>query len=255
MSTSNIQGEIRSFLIDKAGLADSGAGDDTVIVGNGLVDSFGLVALLAEVEQKFGVFPDLMSRDPSDFATVGGMARIVLEAMDLPPEAPAEPGDAQKGVSEEDMKIQRLNPSHPLWADLPGLFLEMFDHFSDCGLKLPLAPGGDKLWLQSLERLPEAVSLVAGAIQGNQLIGFASGHCKMLPAHLGGGLIGEISYVYVTPTQRNAGVAGQLIDRLEHWFQDRNVRSTELQVLVDNSTARSFWQKRGFVEELIQMRK
>ncbi|MBB5038634.1 GNAT family N-acetyltransferase [Prosthecobacter dejongeii] len=258
MTASHSKEDIRAFLIAKTGLNPAKAEDSSIIVGSGLVDSFGLVALLAEIEQRFGVFPDLMSLDPAEYATLGGLTKIVSTALNLPeteatPSSPA--GAAATASSSSGPEIQRLAKGSPEWQQVPALMKEMFQGFAGQGLRLPLVEGGEKLWLQSLERLPESVFLVLGASVGGQLVSFASAHCKMLPAHLGGGMVGEISYVYVKPEARRHGLAGRMVAQMEDWLKSSKVRSIEIQVLTGNEGALAFWRRSGFGDELVQMRK
>ncbi len=260
MSTSNIKAEIQAFLIKKTGVDPATADERTTIIGSGLVDSFGLVALLAEVEQRFGVFPDLMSFDPAEYSTLGGLTAIVLSTLNLPDEGiigTSVPDAVSSGAGSQQsgIEIKCLNKCSPFWSEIPPLLKRMFDDFAGQGLRLPLAEGGEKLWLQTLERLPETVFLVMGALADGKLIGFASSHIKMLPAHLGGGLVGEISYAYVSPEWRRASVATQLIEPLEKWLAVSKVRSIEIQVLTRNEGALAFWRRKGFSDELVQMRK
>lgn len=250
---SHTQADIRRFLIEKTGIAPEQATDDSVILGSGLVDSFGLVALLADVEQCFGIFPDLMSLDPREYATLGGLTRIIQESLGLPPEASSVA--ATETLAHEFFHIDRLRAGHPAWASLPGLFNLMFQHFNQAGVKLPLVPGGEQLWLQTMERVPEMAGIVLGALQNGKLVGFASGQCKMLPAHLGSGLVGEISYVYVLPEVRRKGVARALVQHMLTWLSERKTRSIELQVLCGNTGAIEFWEKLDFKPELLQMRR
>ncbi|WP_395747320.1 GNAT family N-acetyltransferase [Prosthecobacter sp.] len=257
MNTATIQEEIRAFLIQKTGADPAKVNDASTIIGAGLVDSFGLVALLAEVEQKFGVFPDLMTHDPAEYATLGGLTKIILSALNLPEETVVESTTAGSQGAEplSEIEIKDLNKSSPHWLEVPPLLKRMFDDFGAQGLRLPLVAGGENLWLQALERLPEAVYHVIGAVAGGRLVGFASGHLKMLPAHLGGGFVGEISYVYVSPEWRRAGVAGRLVAPLEQWLLAGKARSIEIQVLAGNEGAQAFWRRKGFSDELLQMRK
>lgn len=259
MTASHSKEDIRAFLIAKTGLNPAQAEDSSIIIGSGLVDSFGLVALLAEIEQRFGVFPDLMSLDPAEYATLGGLTKIVATSLNLPeteaPAASSASGDASATASQAGPEIQRLAKNSPEWQQVPALMKEMFQGFAGQGLRLPLVEGGEKLWLQALERLPESVFLILGASVAGQLVGFASAHCKMLPAHLGGGMVGEISYVYVKPEARRHGLAGLMVAQMEDWLKSSKVRSIEIQVLTGNEAALAFWRRIGFADELVQMRK
>jgi GNAT superfamily N-acetyltransferase len=242
---------VKDFLATKAGLDLKSATDDTVILGSGLVDSFGLVALLAEVETEFGVFPDLMQSDPEEYATLGGLARLIAEQMGLGTEV----ANVSQPAVEDGGGVVRLTSSHPLWEQLPSLFELMFLGFRDQGLLIPLAKDGARIWLRQMGQMPEGAGIVLGAVVEGHLTGFAAGLCKSLPPHLGGGLVGEIAYVFVEESSRGKGVARQLVVGLENWMKSRRSISIELQVLAGNAGGQRFWQKMGFAPELAQMRK
>ena len=250
MNTLEKIAEIREFLITKAKLDDQSALDSTQILRPGRLDSFGLVALLAEVEQKFGVFPDLMRHEPDDYSTLGGMLKIISEALNLKVSDPVR-DDTQKLSS----NVVELHPGHIHWKGLEPLFEEMFVGFRQQGLVLDLGDGGSRRWLSFLESVPEGAGCVYGVVECDELIGFGTGVCKILPPYLGGKLVGEITYVYVRPTKRGSGIGRSLASSVEHWLRKRGVDSIELQVLVDNEFGSMFWKSLGFVPELIQLRK
>ena len=257
MSSSDLPKQVRDFLIQKTGAKVTAPGEDCVLVGAGLIDSFGLVTLLAEVEGKFGVFPDLMNHDPSAYSTLNGLTGIILQSLGVAPaavEASPAPATAAPANSQPSTRIERLSATHPLWSSLPALFKEMFGHFATVGVQLPLVEGGEQLWLKSIESLPEKVFFIAGAIHDNELQGFITGQMKMLPGFLGGKWVGDVSYIYVRPTTRRQGFATGLAAAAMQWFRERGASSVELQVLSQNSGAQTFWQRQGFQPELIQFR-
>jgi ribosomal protein S18 acetylase RimI-like enzyme/acyl carrier protein len=255
MNQSNSRTEIKKFLTRCIGIDEETSDESTVIIGNGLLDSFGLVALLGEIEKRFGVFPDLMSRDPTIFSTLGGMTSIVVESLNNGVEGTQDHEVLEVAELDQDgLDVRRLTAVSPLWCQVPQLFVQMFEDFTSAGLLLPLVPGGEKLWLQGMERLSDTVAIVTGASIGRDLIGFAAAQCKMMPAHLGGKLVGEISYIYVLPNWRRSGIARRLVKDMQNWFVERKVSSIELQVLAGNSGARDFWKRLEFSEELVQMR-
>jgi len=259
MSYPDLPKQVRDFLIQKTGAKVSSPAEDCVLVGAGLIDSFGLVTLLAEVESKFGVFPDLMNHDPGAYSTLNGLTNIILQCLgvttttDVVPSAEAATA-AAPADNEPSSCIERLNAMHPLWSSLPVLFKEMFAHFSTVGVQLPLVDGGERLWLKSIEGLPDKVFFIAGAIHNNELHGFITGQMKMLPGFLGGKWVGDIAYIYVRPNTRRQGLATGLAAAAMQWFRERGATSVELQVLSQNTSALSFWQRQGFHSELTQMR-
>lgn len=256
MSDPDLQKQVRDFIIQKSGAKLTTPDQDCVILGAGLMDSFGLVTLLAEVEGKFGVFPDLMIHDPSEYSTLHGLTRIILHSLGVTPTATVpDCSDQPADTSSTAARIERLHPAHPLWSCLPDLFKDMFSDFADTGVQLPLVTGGENLWLRSIESLPDKAFFIAGAIQGHELQGFISGQIKILPSYLGGGWVGEVTYLFVRPSTRRLGLASSLVLSAMKWFQERGASSVELQVLSQNSGAQAFWQRQSFQTELIQFRR
>jgi GNAT superfamily N-acetyltransferase len=261
MNSLDLPKQVRDFLIQKTGAKVYTEADDCLLVGAGLIDSFGLVTLLAEVEGKFGVFPDLMSHDPRDYSTLQGLSRIILQSLGATFTAESEPNKAvartadQPSVLLPPNRIERLNPSHPLWSSLPGLFKEMFGHFANVGVQLPLMHDGEHLWLKSIEGLPARVFFIAGAIKDNELHGFITGQMKLLPSYLGGRWVGDVAHVFVRPSSRRQGFASGLFSAAIQWFHMCGASSIELQVLSQNAGAQAFWQHQGFQPELVQFRK
>lgn len=261
MTSSDLPEQVRAFLIQKTGAKVASPADDCVLVGGGLIDSFGLVSLLADVESKFGVFPDLMNHDPGDYSTLKGLTRIILLSLGV--SSPSESSAIQSEVSESHglaemtaaTRIERLSAGHVLWPSLPALFKDMFAHFATTGVRLPLVDGGEHLWIKSIEALPEKVFYVAGVIENQMLQGFITGQMKLLPAFLGGGWVGEVSYLYVLPAARQRGLAAGLAGAATEWFRERGARSIELQVLTDNTGAQAFWRTQDFQPELTQFRR
>ena len=133
------------------------------------------------------------------------------------------------------------------------LFVQMYEHMKDAGLKTPLIEGGEKLWRKSLEKTIGRFGKLILAVKGRDVIGFAHGIIKLSPDYLGGEKTGLITHVYVSPEERNTGVGGKMVNVLEKWFDDQNVQICELSVLSMNDMAISFWKDLGFMEKQIQM--
>ena len=49
------------------------------LVDLGVMDSFGFLELVAELEEKTGVFPDFSEADPDEFTSINGLVKIVME--------------------------------------------------------------------------------------------------------------------------------------------------------------------------------
>lgn len=71
------------------GAAERGLGrverqDELHMVDSGLLDSFAFIALLSEIEARFGVEVDLSEAEPDEYLRVGGLSRIAAAASARP---------------------------------------------------------------------------------------------------------------------------------------------------------------------------
>lgn len=145
------------------------------------------------------------------------------------------------------------NPDHQ--DTVKRLFTEYYAYFHSLGIKLPLADNGAELWLNTIYPSLNKLGMLPLAMKGGQIIGFAHGSVKLLPAYLGGHMVGVVQHVYVAVEYQRQGVAELMIDYLDAWFRKKQVHSVELQVIDGNDQARRFWEKMGFRIELQQMRR
>ena len=79
----------------------------------------------------------------------------------------------------------------------------------------------------------------------NGVVGFACGIIRFAPGFIGGFRVGYRNHVFIRPDLRCKGIGKKLIDKVEEWFNNRNVHSCELQVLCDNIRAMKFWEVMG----------
>ncbi len=68
--------------------------------------------------------------------------------------------------------------------------------------------------------------------------------------------IGYINGLYVTSDHRKASLGRQLLAHGLEWFKNRNISLVELYTSFNNSAARAFWAKQGFLQnEIVLMKK
>ena len=146
-------------------------------------------------------------------------------------------------------------PGDPALAELPALFRAMYSGMEAQGLRTPLAPDGEQLWIEQAVAGAERFGRLVVAIINDVVIGFAHGAIKLAPEHLGGQRVGHITHLYVDPTNRRSGAGHALAHALNDWFASKDVVSVELQVVVGNAEGEHFWRSLGFVVEFHQMRK
>lgn len=248
--------EIRNFVSAKIG-RDPAEADDIDLVSAGIMDSLALVSILADVETEFGVFPDLMQHDPAKLTTLDGISGVIFQEMtgSVAPATGIQPGNPSS--NEDRIDVTRLERDHPFWNELPVLFRDMYRHFDkkSGGRVLPLVEGGEFSWLEIVGATPTKMGYVGGALIDSRLEGFISARIKALPVYLGGGWVGEISHLFVSPEHRRIGVASTLADSALDWLSESGVTNVELQVVSGNETADAFWRSLGFIQELTQYRK
>ena len=159
----------------------------------------------------------------------------------------------------KNIELIELTQNHALNESLIGplesMFVSMYEHMSNHGLNVPLVPGGEKLWVQSVLPVLGRFGVVLLALSNGQAVGFAQGMIKILPNYLGGGKVGLISHIYVDPESRQGGIGSMLVSGLEMWFISKGIKRVELQVLGKNELGKLFWIKEGYHSELLQMHK
>ena len=89
---------------------------------------------------------------------------------------------------------------------------------------------------------PNAVSLVAKA--NHEIVGFIVGMIE----NYGRVKVGHVYTVDVASKHRRAGVGLRLLDELEHVFLERGVKTSYLEVRIDNKAARELYRKKGYIE-------
>lgn len=139
------------------------------------------------------------------------------------------------------------------WPQLESLWRSLYEHQRAHGMLLELPPDAFQLWMASLQPVLDRFGFVFVAEEAEALVGFLAGRIRSLPAYFGGQQVGFISEVFVPDSRRNRGIAHELLSMAHTWFRERNIARLELQVVINNSHARNFYLRRGWVEELTQM--
>lgn len=135
------------------------------------------------------------------------------------------------------------------------LFTAMYEEFIDMGLLLKPAEHAAEIWFRSVENTLGRFGVLVAARKNGKIIGFAHGSLLMAPAYLEAGKTGVITHVFVDKSHRKSGIAQSLVAEMEGWFRQMNVHSIELQVLTKNHPGKTFWEKLGYGQELLQYRK
>jgi ribosomal protein S18 acetylase RimI-like enzyme len=131
----------------------------------------------------------------------------------------------------------------------------MYDEMRNMGIMLDLVTEGPEMWINGIVTTLGRTSCLVVATEDSKAVGFAHGTLRFTPGYLGGKLTGMVTHIYVLPEYRRNGTGDLLLDGLETWFKSKNVSSVDLQVIEGNESARKFWQKNGYLVELVQYRK
>jgi GNAT superfamily N-acetyltransferase len=154
-----------------------------------------------------------------------------------------------------DLKIYSINRDFNRFDLLEKLFLQFYRGMEEQGILIKMIDEGEKIWMKALKQRIGGVSVMFVAEINEEIIGFSTGLIKILPLFLGACKVGYVDAIFVIPQYRKTGVSVDLYNQLEDWFISKKVESIELQVLPDNLSGCKFWNKMGYHNELIQMRK
>ena len=151
--------------------------------------------------------------------------------------------------------LSELAAGDPRLAAVERMFAAMYRQMQSMGLAVPLAEGGEALWMRAMAPSFGKSSVLFLATRDELPVGFGHGMLRLAAGHLVPCKTGFISHVYVDPAARGQHVGKQLVEALEAWFAARGAASIELHVIEQNGAARGFWTACGYAPELVQMRR
>jgi GNAT superfamily N-acetyltransferase len=154
-----------------------------------------------------------------------------------------------------DLKIYPIDQNFDRFELLEKLFLQFYRGMEEQGILIKMIQDGEKIWMKALKQRIGGVSVMFVAEKNEEIIGFSTGLIKILPLFLGACKVGYVDAIFLLPQYRKTGVSVHLYNVLEEWFISKKVESIELQVLPNNFSGYKFWNKMGYYNELIQMRK
>lgn len=152
--------------------------------------------------------------------------------------------------------VERLATPEPAVLDqIEPMLLALYDHMNRHGLLLRLAPGGEKLWREWVERsLGRFTTLAIARAPDGRVVAFSFAAISLVPDYLGGSRVGRCHETFVSPEARGQHVVMRLFMVLRDWFVEKGATSAEAQVLVGNSVSIAFLERMGFKHELFQLR-
>lgn len=144
------------------------------------------------------------------------------------------------GVPEDFPKIE------PMWNDF-------YSSQRALGLFTGDAPDGFKDWTATMKTGLGRFSCLFVVELGDEVIGYAAGWLKTLPAFQGGLLFGSLTEIYISEGHRSKGIGQVLLETGARFFADRGINRVEGFVLPRNVRARKAYQEWGWKEEIIQI--
>lgn len=110
------------------------------------------------------------------------------------------------------------------------------------------------------EKLKEGFNDPAGRIyvarEGKEVIAFISGH--IMPCYLPISLVKKVGYIsaaYTSPQYRGQNVMRILDDLMNQFFKENGVEYVELHVMLGNQMAMDAWEKLGYQNFRVHMRR
>jgi ribosomal protein S18 acetylase RimI-like enzyme len=108
-------------------------------------------------------------------------------------------------------------------------------------------------WANTFRNILGRFGFVLAAECDGALLGFIAGRIKLPTPPFQAVPVGFISEVFVDASHRGIGIGKKLVQAAEAWFCSNEIKSMELQVLHDNSTAQLFYQSNGWNVSLLHM--
>ena len=157
-----------------------------------------------------------------------------------------------------DLRIVRLDRggSPKLLYHAEALYRDLHRELAEGNAPVPLPPGGERVWRESVEPSLGRVAILTLAVtQDERAVGFHHATLAFLPDYLGGGKIARVMSVYVAGPYRRRGIGSRLSASAEEWMRSKGAMSVEVQAPVAEPCSRGFWEKLGLTAELIQLRR
>jgi ribosomal protein S18 acetylase RimI-like enzyme len=161
-------------------------------------------------------------------------------------------------------KVTTIRPFNP--QDKQGIIALM----SEFGQYLDTLKPNNRLFQQAdgasffADKLIEDTASKNGIIyvveDSKKMIGFIGGFIRIpskdeLMTEPNKQRVGIISEFFITANHRKSGIGLQLITRLEKYFSYKECTHIDLEVLAPNTAARTFYQKRGYLDHSVTMSK
>jgi len=134
--------------------------------------------------------------------------------------------------------------------DICKLWLEFMRYSED--IDPIFAPHGGALLVFEEKYLRPAIksenSLVLVALNGEKIVGYSYSLIIDPSDLMKRKKYGSVHDVFITADYRRRGIGEKMYEEILKWFHSQNIDCVELQVIVKNEAAVSFWRKHGYMD-------
>lgn len=242
MSTMNnahddVLAAIRSYILNimkRKGADPSGYNDDMNFIDAGIIDSLEFVDLMSEVESICDTRIDLSPFEPEEFYTPKGLAKCIRP-------------DVEEAAVAQIQILLIQQESECNWSDMEVLVLkyhlELAEYFPADEADRDIA----SRMVESMRKAVGRTDVISVARDGaGCLCGFCWGTLRTNRASVREGKKGYLSDLYIVESARHLGLGEKLMDRVEQWFSQVDVKVLECDVLVLNENARRLVARLGY---------
>jgi len=134
--------------------------------------------------------------------------------------------------------------------DICRLWLEFMKYSEDIdpifALRDGVTTGFEKEYLRPAMQNKNGLVLVS--LDGKKTVAYSYSQVQEQPSEAKLRKIGMIEHFYVTKDCRRRGIGEKMYTAILKWFHTVGVERVELQVIIKNEVAISFWRKHGYMD-------
>jgi len=146
------------------------------------------------------------------------------------------------------IEIRRAEERHI--NDIGNLWLEFMRFSQDIDTIYAPREGTVPVFINDYLRpvINDENSLVLVALDGGRAVGYSYSLISEPSDLVKRGRYGLIHDMFITAGSRRKGIGDKMFDEIIKWFHSNGIDRVELEVIVNNPAAYSFWEKHGFTE-------
>jgi len=146
------------------------------------------------------------------------------------------------------IEIIRAEESHV--SAIGKLWLEFMRYSEDIdpifALRDGAVPGFEKEYLRPAMQNKNGLVLVA--LDGKKTVAYSYSQVQEPPSVATRKKWGLIEHLFVTKDYRRRGIGEKMYEEILKWFHSQDIDRVELQVILKNEAAISFWRKHGYMD-------